>query len=286
MRDSPGNLVTSLCSNAQSIVIVAPYIKADALSRVLATTSAEASLTCVTKWDPHDLAVGASDVKCRSLVIGSGGSFRLHPSLHAKFYRIDDVVLIGSANLTSSALGWSEQPNLEILCRAGYDFDSWAFQHELLKDAREISDDEFLRWESIVKIASSRVGAMAGSQPRLDTWRPRTRDPIHLELSYRGREDQIASLDEQNAARRDLRALAMPSDLTNDEVRMWATACLLAAPFTNSVIQLTHTIDLAASYQSLARTYDLNMTEARRDMETVQSWLALIAPETLPEGWH
>ena len=127
---------------------------------------------------------------------------------------------------------------------------------------------------------------MAGSQPRLDTWRPRTRDPIHLELSYRGREDQIASLDEQNAARRDLRALAMPSDLTNDEVRMWATACLLAAPFTNSVIQLTHTIDLAASYQSLARTYDLNMTEARRDMETVQSWLALLAPETLPEGWQ
>ena len=286
MRDSPGDLVTRLCSNAQSVVIVAPYIKADALSRVLATINAEASLTCVTKWDPHDLAVGASDVECRSLVIGSGGSFRLHPSLHAKFYRIDNVVLIGSANLTSSALGWSEQPNLEILCQAGDDFDSWAFQQELLKDAREISDDEFLRWESIAKIAASRVGAMAGIQPRLDIWRPRTRDPIHLELSYRGREDQIASLDEQNAARRDLRALAMPSELTNDEVRMWATACLLAAPFTNSVIQLTHTIDVAASYQSLARTYDLNMTEARRDMETVQSWLALLAPETLPEGWQ
>ena len=282
MWASPGDLVTRLSSDAQSLVIAAPYIKADALSKVLATVSAEASLICVTKWDPRDLAVGASDVECRNLVIGSGGSFRLHPSLHAKFYHIDDVVLIGSANLTSSALGWSEQPNLEILCRAGDDFDSWAFQQELLKDAREISDDEFLRWESVARIATSRVGG----QPRLDTWRPRTRDPIHLELSYRGREDQIASLDEQNATRRDLRALAMPSDLTNEEVRMWATACLLGAPFTNSVIQLSHTIDVAASYQSLARTYDLNLTEARRDMETVQSWLALLAPETLPESWR
>ena len=282
MWASPGDLVTRLSSDAQSLVIAAPYIKADALSKVLATVSAEASLICITKWDPRDLAVGASDVECRSLVIGSGGSFRLHPSLHAKFYHIDDVVLIGSANLTSSALGWSEQPNLEILCRAGDDFDSWAFQQELLKDAREISDDEFLRWESVARIATSRVGG----QPRLDTWRPRTRDPIHLELSYRGREDQIASLDEQNATRRDLRALAMPSDLTNEEVRMWATACLLGAPFTNSVIQLSHTIDVAASYQSLARTYDLNLTEARRDMETVQSWLALLAPETLPESWR
>ena len=262
---------------------MAPYIKADALSRVLATISAEASLTCVTKWDPHDLAVGASDVECRSLVIGSGGSFRLHPSLHAKFYRIDNVVLIGSANLTSSALGWTEQPNLEILCQAGDAFDSWAFQQELLKDAREISDDEFLRWESITKISTSRLGAIAGGQPRLDTWRPRTRDPIHLELSYQGREDQIASLDEQNAARRDLQALVMPPGLSNEEVRQWGTVCLLAAPFTNTVIQLSHT-DAPGSIRSLVRTYGLSYTEARRDMETVQNWLAFLAPETLPDS--
>ncbi len=233
MGDSLGDLVTRLCSNAQSLVIAAPYIKADALSRILATISAEASLICVTKWDPHDLAVGASDVECRSLVIGSGGSFRLHQSLHAKFYRIDDVVLIGSANLTSSALGWSKQPNLEILCRSGDDFDSWAFQQELLEAAREISDTEFLRWEAIAKIAAGRVGAVVGSQSRLYTWRPTTRDPIHLELSYQGKEDQIASSDEQNAAQRDLRALVMPPGLSSEEVRMWATACLLAAPFTN-----------------------------------------------------
>ncbi len=283
MGANPGDLVTRLCSNAQRLVIAAPYIKADALSRVLAAANAEASLICVTRWSPHDLAVGASDAECRSLVVNFGGSFRLHPSLHAKYYRIDDVVLIGSANLTSSAMGWSPQPNLEILCRGGEDFDSWAFQQELLSDAREINDDEFLRWEAIAKIATSRVGVIAGGQPRLNTWRPTTRDPIHLELSYQGIEDQIASSDEQNAARRDLRALVMPPGLSNEEVRMWATACLLAAPFTNTVIQLSHTTDVAASYRSLARMYGLNMTEARRDMETVQNWLAFLAPETLSE---
>ena len=215
------------------------------------------------------------------MVIGSGASFRLHPSLHAKFYRIDDVVLIGSANLTSSAMGWSEQPNLEILCRVGDDFDSWTFKQELLNDAREISDDEYLRWEAIAKIATGRVGAIAGGQPRLDTWRPTTRDPIHLELSYLGREDQIASSDEQNAARRDLRALVMPPGLSNEEVRMWATACLLAALFTNGVIQLHSAADRARSYTVLSETYRLGMTEARRDMGTVLNWLAFFAPETL-----
>ena len=32
---SPGDLLTRLCSNAHSLVIAAPYVKTDALSRVL-----------------------------------------------------------------------------------------------------------------------------------------------------------------------------------------------------------------------------------------------------------
>ena len=282
--DNPGNLLTRLCSNAQNLLIAAPYIKAHALNRVLAEINPGASLTCITRWDPHDIAVGASDLECRSLVISSGGSFKLHPSLHAKFYRIDDVVLIGSANLTPSAMGWSPRPNLEILCRPADDFDSWAFQHELLNEAREISDDEFLHWEAVSRIATSRERAAAGGQPRLDIWRPTTRDPVHLELSYEGREDDIASTDEQRAARRDLETLLMPPALSNDEVRVWATACLLAAPFTNTVIKLSHTTDVPGSLRSLARTYGLTMTEARRDMETVQNWLAFLVPGTLPDS--
>ncbi len=284
MGDSPGNLLTRLCSNAQSLVVAAPYIKADALSRVLTAANSEASLICVTRWSPHDLAVGASDAECRNLVMDFGGSFRLHPSLHAKYYRIDDVVLIGSANLTASAMGWSPQPNLEILCRADDNFDSCAFQQELLDAARELSDDEFLRWEAIAKIAARKERDLDSGQPRLDTWRPRTRDPIHLELSYEGRGDEIASLDEQRAARRDLQSLLMPANLSNEEVRLWATACLLAAPFTNTVIHLRRSTDAGGSYQSLARMYGLNMTVARRDMETVQNWLAFLAPETLYES--
>jgi len=76
----------------------------------------------------------------------------------------------------------------------------------------------------------------------------------------------------------------MPPGLSGEEVRMWATACLLAAPFTNTVIKLSHTTDVSASVRALARIYGLSMTEARRDMETVQSWLALLVPGTLPDS--
>ena len=280
MYSRPGKVFSRLCAGAQELFIAAPYIKADALVRVLADVSLTTTLVCVTRWEPHDLSVGASDTKCRTIVTERGGSFRLHPSLHAKYYRIDDVVLIGSANLTASAMGWSAQPNLEILCRAGDDFDACAFQQALLKGAREISDEEFSRWEAIVRMKPQGEASVAGNQPLLDLWRPSTRDPRNLELAYQGREDDIASLDEQQAARRDIQALLFPPGLTDKEVQAWAATCLLASPFANSVIRHQN-MDSPSASRLLGETYHLTVTLARRDMETVQNWLAFLAPETL-----
>ena len=276
-----GTLLAEHCSAAHHLVLIAPYIKTDALNKVLSGFNSEASLVCVTRWNPYDIAVGASDTECRTIVKEFGGSFRLHPTLHAKYYRFDDVVLVGSANLTLSALGWSAQPNVEILCNAGSDFDADAFEREMLIESREISDDEFLRWASIVRIEISSNNAVVDVTPSLTTWRPATRDPRHLELSYQGKDDEIASLDEQRSARYDLQNLQIPHGLSNDEFRAWASTYLLTAPFTNTVLQLINMKDPIDSYRTIAKTYELSMTEARRSMEAVQSWLVFFARENL-----
>ena len=280
MYSNPGNVLCSFCTGARHLVIAAPYIKTDALTRILADVSPETYLICVTRWNPHDLAVGASDTECRTIVTERGGSFRLHPALHAKYYRSDDAVLIGSANVTLAAMGWSSHSNLEILCRPASDFDAYAFEKNLLDDAREISNHEFERWESITRIATANQPTITVHQPLLDRWRPATRDPRHLELAYQGRIDDIASVDEQLAAQRDIQALVIPPGLSNEQVRIWASTCLLAAPFSNSVIQF-HGMDSPDRARILAETYGLGPTEARRDMETVENWFLFLAPETL-----
>ena len=278
MSGEPGESLRILCAGARDLIIAAPYIKADALTIALDHLILEAPLTCVTRWNPQDIAAGASDTECRNIVIQRGGSFRLHSSLHAKYYRAGDSVLLGSANLTSAAMGWSRQRNLEILCRPGDDFDAPAFEQDLLEHAREISDNEFSRWEAITQLnAQIHLTITPDIQPLLDAWRPATRDPRHLELAYRGREGEIASSDEQQAARRDIQALLIPPGLTDEQVRIWATACLLAAPFTNTVMGLQNMAAPIAS-RSLANTYGIGVTKARRDMETVQSWLAFLIP--------
>ncbi len=276
----PGDLLAGVCSRAQYLIIAAPYIKSDALVRVLADVNPGASLVCITRWNPHDLVTGASDVECRTIVIKREGFFRLHPSLHAKYYRADNVVLIGSANLTSSALGWTRQPNLEILCRPEDDFDADAFQQSLFDGSREIDDEEFKSWKSIADMTLQGRRRVVDEPPRLDTWRPATRDPRHLEFAYQGKDDEIASFDEQRAAQRDMRTLRIPPGLTSAQVRTWISGCLFAASFTNTILRLHNMENLDVS-RSLADIYKLSVTDARRDMETVQNWLSFLAPQTL-----
>ena len=278
MTGGLGKVLLEMCSSAQRLFIAAPYIKMDALDTVLTDAKSIDSLVCITRWRPEDIIVGVSDVGCRALVTERRGSFRLHPSLHAKYYGIDDVVLVGSANLTSSAMGWVPQPNVEILCRAGDDFDVHEFERELLRDSREISDVEFARWEALGKIDARSRREIIGAQLPLAAWRPATREPRNLVLAYRGRGEEIASFDEQKAARRDIQALSIPMGMTDDAVKAWISICLLASPFTNSVIGLNDS-DTPNVAKLLSETYGLGATEARRDMETVQNWLSFLKPE-------
>ena len=98
MLGNPGDSFILLCQEATDLLIVAPYIKADALTIALENLSSGASLTCVTRWNPQDISSGASDTICRTIVLQRGGTFRLHPSLHAKYYRAGNAMLVGSAN--------------------------------------------------------------------------------------------------------------------------------------------------------------------------------------------
>ncbi len=267
-----GNVLLRSATGAIRVLIVAPYIKVDALERVLGVISTEASVTCVTKWTPHDLASGVSDIQCRDAVIRHGGSFNLHSSLHAKYYRFDDIVLVGSANLSSAAMGWARFPNVEILCAPAVDFRAAAFERQVLQNARQISDREFLLWESILKTAAGDYERAIAQPFSIDDWRPYTRDPHHFEVAYHGSADQIASFDEQRAVLRDIQAMRIPESMTIEELRAWASACLLSSPFVTDVITLDRDHEDESS-AVLADRYGLSMTEARRSRQTVMNWL-------------
>ncbi len=267
-----GDRLLDLCSGAHELVLAAPYIKAPALERVLLCLDAGALLVVITRWTPHDLACGVSDIRCRSMVTEFGGSFRLHPNLHAKYYRIDKDVLVGSANVTSTAMGWARRSNTEILCTPGPDFDAANFETFMVAQSRELSKLEFSCWRQVAHISmTDSSGSPTVEVAELDDWFPKTRDFANLGRAYDRRLESIASRDEQQRALSDLQALCLPSGLSTTEFRGWVTACILGAPFTQMAIEIREASPAAAA-QQVAQEWGLSVTEARRALEAMHSW--------------
>ena len=266
---SPWERIVALARGATEAVIVAPYIKEHSLLRLLEQLPHLERLTCVTRWLAGDIAVGVSDTAVRDLVRSFGGAFRLHPGLHAKYYRFDDAVLVGSANLTDAGLGVGRIRNFEILARPGGGFDSVAFERELMAGSREIDDGEFAAWDTIPVIESD---AGAGPDSALLDWYPATRDPADLWQFYYGHRESL-SLDTQRRAEADLLVLGPPASLDLYGFGNWVSVGLMSSSFVGDVRRIS-AADEPQAFLQLGDDWGLEPGAARYAAETVRTWVA------------
>ena len=266
-----------LARGADRVLIVAPYIKLDTLRRLLALTSEQALLTCVTRWQRADVTAGVTDVACRTLVAERGGRFLLNQRLHAKYYRLGDTVLVGSANLTAAGMGYGSFPNVEILCEPGLGFDLAAFEREFLEGAREVTDVEFERWNALERIQVVATAVAQSEEP--NEWRPVTREPGHVWLAYRGDAAGVVSSDERVRAARDLAALHLPPDLDRSGFDAIVGAELLSSAAIADVMRTDGLPDEVA-WTQLADRWSTTRSEAQRFRETAWNWIVTFVGDT------
>lgn len=273
MIETPWKSVLDRCSEATEAVLVAPYIKVDALLMLLDVLPVATSLECITRWTPLDIQMGASDLECRTIVVSRGGMFRLCNRLHAKYYRFDEQVLVGSANLTASGLSYAQVGNLEILCEPSSSFDQHLFESSLQQHAWEVSDEDFLLWQKCVvpsdpllSVGDSAVGKS------LDDWKPQTRRPEYLWYCYVGSDSQITSLEQRELAQLDLEALSVPKGLSIDEFDGWIQSSLRASPFVETLRRLDKEGEEAV-WQAIAQEWSVAKSVAARWASTSHNWL-------------
>ena len=115
-----GERLKSLLKKAQArVILCAPFIKADVLKTILSTVPPNIPVQVFTRWRATEVAAGVSDLEVLQIADERPDTeLRLLNNLHAKLYLVDDQCLVGSANLTASALGWTEYSNIEILIPA------------------------------------------------------------------------------------------------------------------------------------------------------------------------
>ena len=254
---------------ASTVVLAAPYIKVGALRELLGLIGSEARILCVSRWTPQDVLAGATDIQVKQIIEEMEGIFRLHPSLHAKYYRFDERVLVGSANLTKAALGYGNHPNFEILCHPESSFDVHLFERMLVEDSRFVSDAELATWESLYQLPQDKPFSFGIEQ---SDWRPVTREPEYVWWIYSGMSERIVDAEQRMFAETDLAILNIPEGLDQTTFNLCVRSCLLATPFINTVL-LTEGTDENVIRLEVASDWDLTESEAERAIETANLWL-------------
>jgi hypothetical protein len=218
-------------SASRELLLVAPYIKATSLERVLECLSTEIPVTVVTRWRVDEIVNGVSDLEVWPILSSRRYSrLFLHDYLHAKYYRADNQALIGSANLTQQGMGWSKTPNLEILEATDFSAALIDFERVLMARAVLVDDRAYRRYLAVVTELKLEAVPQnyVGSPPDLDGdfyGLVRSRTPENLFLAYSGGIDLLTSAAQSDAIH-DLEALKVPSGLSQLAFKEYVAARL------------------------------------------------------------
>jgi hypothetical protein len=295
-----GDRLLDLCRGASNtVLIVAPFIKDHVLARVFAALPPTVgTVTCITRWFPEEVAAGVSDLEIFDRLSGHpGGRLLLHPHLHAKLYRADRRCLIGSANLTGRALGWSSPPNIELLVELDAEFSELAaLEVQLLAAAVPVTAAmrDAVRAAADLLKAENRVPNFSDTDIDTDTlspqvWLPACTAPDRLWNVYANHEPWQLVTSAAAAAALDLLALGPPAGLLRATFNQYIAAALKQMPLVMDIDQRAATG--ITDEQAVALIVGAVGTDALpyppADMwEVLKAWLAHFFPSTYRRTAH
>jgi len=242
MRRDGDRLLSHLASARDEVLLCAPFIKAGVLSNLLRQVDLKVRVRVVTRWLPAEVAVKVSDLEVYDVLAArDGAELHLFDRLHAKLYVADGRVLAGSANLTANALGWSPQPNLELLTELSPSDEAVTACLAELAQARPATEEERDRIRELARAIGAPALNLAedvelSSAPTL--WLPQSGAPNRLFQAYMPRTRERLSASVLETAMADLEALGVPPGLTEPAFvtfvtdafqRMPAIVCILEA---------------------------------------------------------
>lgn len=296
-----GDLLLNLCRAASSeVILAAPFIKRDTLSRIVSAVPDGVTIRCVTRWIPYEVAAGVSDVEVWPLLNHRpNSSLWLRQDLHAKYYRIDNDDVVGSANISNAALGWSNHPNLELLLlyRAGLT-EASGFESALWKACVQVNQDIY----ECVKTAASALEPYL-PKPELDnretsifkedddlesvspntdrgSWTPLSRHPEQLFKLYSGESSSLTEAALVSASQ-DLKYLAIPLGLNEEAFNKVVGAMLLQQYVVQQVDSFVITPQrfgaVSAFLRSLDRSY--RPEDSKAEWQLLMRWLLWFLPE-------
>ena len=291
-----GERVKALLQTARRrVILCAPFIKAKVLRTVLSVIDPEVPASIVTRWRSAEVAAGVSDLEALEIAKSrSKTELLLLDDLHAKLYVADEHCLVGSANLTASALGWAKRNNVELLVPASIDDPEIAFLlHQLERGelaTSEIRDKLRTEAESLEALEFAEAQSMTnGQENRHLPWLPRCAAPNRLYEIYRNDATRAVTKATRNDGLADLRDIHVPDSLSlPDFIQSVRKSLLLMPAFSEIIDQVPKGLtDTVAQSLILRVRPDFDKNDASQQWRIVRDWIAAffqddieVAPES------
>jgi hypothetical protein len=284
VHDHLGDTVRERCAGAElEALFAAPFIKADALARLVGSLQSAVRLRVVTRWVPEEIAAGVSDLDVWRVVCKRPHArLLLCPAIHAKYYRIDGLALVGSANLTRRGLGWTTKPGLELLLEVAA-AEIADFETKLLAASLEVDVATYNNMQAAVDAlaASSAIPLVASAEEveEVAEWFPSSRQVQHLYDCYLGHQDKVISSVFEDG-RLDVSGLCLPSGLGRESFENFVAARLQSLAYVAAVdARAIAPIDRRTGQGLLV---DLGVARAAEDCtewDTLSEWLLWFLPQ-------
>lgn len=265
------------------IIICAPFMKEGALEKLLSSVSHRIKLTVYTRWKLEEIAAGVSDPGIIDLVEARSGAVWLCDELHAKYYRSDDRIVCGSANVTRRGLGWTNRSNLEILVTPSHpgllreEFEDQLVQQSRLA-TRELGE-ELVRLAEEMQLGGAPVPDDVDERSE-KVWFPSLRSPWDLHSAYTRGPEHLSRVSGK-AASRDLAILGLPLGLTRGAFYMMVFSRLITS---EPVRWLDDGLErgslrFGAVLDIFARQFQISRGELREKWQTLMRWLMEFASD-------
>lgn len=289
-----GKRILDLCEQAsEELVLVAPFVKTNVMEYLLCEIDDTVKISCVTRWRPNEIKSGFSDLGVWEVIQKRrNAQLYLLPNLHAKFYRADENCLIGSANLTLKALGWSAVPNAELMVSARFDATLMNWEKRILAKCVEASQSLKDEMQRLVDLVPSTIafiesdmapGAnlfLEGLGTDIKSWYPALRLPDQLYKAYVGQTEGLTS-GAKDSALADLGFLDIEPGLSIPAFNVVVAAIMLQNPTISKIdVYLASPRrfgEVRAFLKSLDESHQIQ--DPSDSWQTLMRWLLYFLPE-------
>lgn len=277
MRRDGDLLVEHVARAKDRVMLCAPFIKSGVLKRLFSAIGSSVAVDIVTRWRAEEVAAGVSDLAVFDLATERPGTtVKLLDNLHAKLYLSDDQLLAGSANLTATALGWCDDPNLELLTSISADdpavrrcLDSLT----LARNATAEKRDEIQAIVDTLQRAQLPAGQSVDETLAL-LWLPRLAAPERLFSAYTVSTRERLTASTIEAADHDLRALGIAPGLGEAAFKSQVADRFSAMPAIAAILHAARSDLTDAAGAELIRTLSpVTEMSAEQHWQIVRDWL-------------